>query len=106
MLVRPVLKERVGETGVVRDIAVQATAVQGDGAFASGPRPMPWEGRDRLDFSTYPKVDLDIRVFAGRVEMRTPALTVEVQLRPTNLSISLSSLGRFPAVQRKATGGA
>ncbi len=66
------------------DIAVQATAAQGDGAFAAQPRAMPWEGRDRLDSRGYRKVKLDIRVLADTVELRTAALTVEARPVPDN----------------------
>ena len=40
---------------------------------------MPWDGRDRLDLSGYPKVDVAVRVLGSCVEMRTPAVTVEVR---------------------------
>ncbi len=76
---RPPPAKRTGETGGVTDIAVQATAAQGDGASATQPRAMPWEGRDRLDLRGYRKVKLDIRVLAGTVELRTAALTVEAR---------------------------
>ena len=77
---RPPLKDRTGETGVVRDIAVQATGgALADGAFRGGVRAMPWEGRDRLDLSGYPKMSMAVRALAERVELRTPAVTVEVR---------------------------
>ena len=78
----------------MRDIAVQATGgAPADGAYAGGPRAMPWDGRDRLDLSGYPKVDVAVRVLGSCVEMRTPAVTVEV--RPSRLSFRLSSHARL-----------